>query len=95
MMYLIDLGLDEEKVKLMNKNIPEEAISKIDDYKQNVIANINYLKNLGVSNYSDAFIKFYDIFLLNPDKFEEIFSKYDMEDLVIKLEKNIAILEYL
>lgn len=95
MMYLIDLGLDENKIELMSKNIPEEAVNKIEEHKQNVIANINYLKTLGVHNYSDVFIKFYDIFLLNPDKFEEIFSKYDMEDLVIKLEKNIAILEYL
>lgn len=94
-MYLIDLGLDENKIKLMSQNIPDVAVEKIEEHKQNVIANINYLKTLGVNNYTDAFIKFYDIFLLNPDKFEDILAKYDMEDLVIKLEKNIAILEYL
>lgn len=94
-MYLIDLGLDENKIELMSQNIPEVAIEKIEEHKQNVIANINYLKTLGVKNYTDAFVKFYDIFLLSPDKFENIFSKYDMEDLVLKLEKNIAILEYL
>ena len=27
--------------------------------------------------------------------FDEIFSKYDREDLVAKLEKNVAIMEYL
>ena len=29
------------------------------------------------------------------NSFDEIFSKYDREDLVAKLEKNVAIMEYL
>ena len=54
-----------------------------------------YLKELGISNYVDAFVRFYNMFLLEPSAFDEIFSKYDREDLIAKLEKNIAIMEYL
>jgi hypothetical protein len=35
------------------------------------------------------------MFLLDEKSFDEIFNKYDKEDLIIKLEKNIAIMEYL
>ena len=35
------------------------------------------------------------MFLMEPSAFDDIFSKYDKEDLIIKLEKNIAILEHL
>ena len=38
-------------------------------------------------NYVDAFLKFYNMFLLDYETFDEIFSKYDREDLVAKLEK--------
>ena len=57
--------------------------------------NIKYLKDLGISNCVEAFVRFYNMFLLEPSTFDEIFSKYDHEDLVVKLEKNIAIMEYL
>ena len=60
-----------------------------------VTANINYLKELGVNNYVDAFVNFYNMFLIDTKDFDEIFSKYDREDLVAKLEKNVAIMEYL
>ena len=35
------------------------------------------------------------MFLLDSKTFDEIFSKYDRDDLVAKLEKNVAIMEYL
>ncbi len=95
MMYLKELGFDEETIKLMQKNIPDMAIQKIDEYKETITTNINYLKELGVTNYIEAFVKFYNMFLIDHNKFDEIFSKYDREDLVAKLEKNVAIMEYL
>lgn len=94
-MYLKELGFDENIINLMIENIPEEAVNKIVEYKETVTNNINYLKDLGVTNYVDAFVRFYNMFLIDNPTFDEIFSKYDREDLIAKLEKNIAIMEYL
>jgi len=95
MMYLKELGFDEETINIMQQNIPDLAIKKIDEHKDTITSNINYLKELGVTNYIEAFVKFYNMFLIDNNKFDEIFSKYDREDLVAKLEKNVAIMEYL
>lgn len=95
MNYLNDLGFDEKTIELLNENLPIDVINKLEEDKELVTTNINYLKDLGVTNYVDAFIKFYSMFLLEHKKFDEIFSKYDSEDLVAKLEKNVAIMEYL
>ena len=94
-MYLKDLGFSEEVVELLNKSLPDLAINSLEKEQEVVTANINYLKELGVSNYVDAFVNFYNMFLIDNDTFDEIFSKYDTEDLVAKLEKNVAIMEYL
>ena len=67
----------------------------LDKKEELVTTNIKYLIDLGVSNYVDAFVKFYNMFLMENKDFDEIFSKYDREDLVAKLEKNVAIMEYL
>lgn len=95
MRYLKDLGFEESVIELINKNFPEQAIETLTTEESTVTQNIKYLKDLGISNYVDAFVRFYNMFLLEPSAFDEIFSKYDREDLIAKLEKNIAIMEYL
>ena len=94
-MYLKELGFSEEVIDLLNINLPDLAISSLEKEEKVVTANINYIKDLGVNNYVDAFVNFYNMFLIDTKAFDEIFSKYDREDLVAKLEKNVAIMEYL
>ena len=95
MTYLKDLGFDDNVIDLIIKNIPSQAIETLTTEEIKVSQNIKYLKDLGVTNYVDAFVKFYNMFLLDTDIFDSIFSKYDKDDLVEKLHKNIAIMEYL
>ena len=94
-MYLKELGFEEEVINSICENIPVSATAKLEESQEVVTANIKYLLDLGVTNYVDAFIKFYNMFLLDTQTFDEIFSKYDREDLIAKLEKNVAIMEYL
>ena len=87
-------------MQFYNNTIREQRIialrlETLEKEKETVSSNINFLKGLNVTNYEDAFVKFYNMFLLDTKTFEDIFSKYDPEDLVVKLEKNIAIMEYL
>ena len=94
-MYLKDLGFEEKLIENINDNFPPKALKTLREEEKTVRTNINYLKDLGINNYKEAFIKFYNMFLLEPHAFDEIFSKYDKEDLIAKLEKNVAIMEYL
>ena len=93
--FVENMDFDEEHIKEIGDLFAVEALEILTEQKDTVLANINYLKNLGVSNYQDAFLRFYNMFLMEPSSFEEIFSKYDKEDLIAKLEKNIAIMEHL
>ena len=94
-MYLKELGFNEELITLMENNLPDLAVRRLQEERNTVMTNIKYLKDLGVTNYVEAFVKFYNMFLMDTASFDDIFSKYDIEDLVAKLEKNIAIMEYL
>ena len=95
LLFLENMGFDEEHVKEINELLAKEALDLLNAESETVIKNIIYLKGLGVTNYQDAFVRFYNMFLMEPTSFEEIFSKYDKEDLIVKLEKNIAIMEHL
>lgn len=95
MRFLQKLDFTDRHITYLNENASSVMIESIQKNKKLVLANLNYLKDLGVKNYQDIFIEYYDLFLLDNSTFVGIFNKYDREDLVDKLAKNVAIIEYL
>ncbi len=75
--------------------ISDELRIDLENNANVVNANIKYLKDLGVENYEEVFKNYYPIFLMDPSNFQEIFNKYDIVDLIDKIKKNVAIIEYL
>ena len=85
-------------------NFIEEDISSIisDELRQDleknsdlVKTNINYLKDLGIENVNEIFKTYYPMFLMDTSNFQNIFNKYDISDLIDKINKNMAIIEHL
>lgn len=75
--------------------IPDELKTDLENNEDLVKANLSYLKSLGIENYQDIFKTYYPIFLMDNSNFQEVFSKYDVSDLIDKINKNIAIIEHL
>ena len=95
MKFLQKLNFTQKDLDFLNENASSVMIESIENNKKLVTANLNYLIDLGVKNYRDIFLEYYDLFLLDNSNFTTIFNKYDREDLVDKLSKNVAIMEYL
>ncbi len=95
MKFLQKFGFTSEQLKYLNDNAAEVMIESLQKNKRLVSTNINYLLELGVKNLPDIFMEYYDLFLLDNSNFINIFNKYDREDLIEKLAKNVAIIEYL
>ena len=72
-MYLKELGFSDEIIELLNRKLPDLVINSLNKEEKVVTANINYLKDLGVRNYVEAFVNFYNMFLIDNDSFDEIF----------------------
>ena len=95
MKFLESFDFSKEEIADFLNNSPKKLIDSIKDNKKLVSENINYLKELGVTNYQAIFLEYYEMFLLDHSNFVEIFSKYEPADLIEKLKKNIKIVEYL
>ncbi|NMA50834.1 MAG: hypothetical protein GX951_03180 [Mollicutes bacterium] len=95
MKFLEKLNFSKDNISELLENTPDALIEVIKNQKDLVTENITYLKELGVTNYQEIFIKYYDIFLIDNSNFKAIFDKYDKKDLIEKLIKNINIVEYL
>lgn len=93
--FLQKFGFTSEQLSDLNNNASIHVLNTIEKNKNLVSTNINYLMGLGVKNIQDVFLEYYDLFLLDNSNFVSIFNKYDRDDLVEKIAKNVAIVEYL
>lgn len=88
-----DFTIDE--IASLNTDIPSKVQVLLKEEQKQVLSNIDYLKNLGISNYKEVFKNYYEMFLLDDTNFKAIFEKYERDDLIDKIAKNINIVEYL
>lgn len=95
MNYLEKIGFSIDDINAIKKSTTTVIFNLLGEQKKVVNANIIYLKNMGVSNYKEIFVKYPDMFLIDHSNFKEIFEKYDQEDLVNKLHDNLDIFVYL
>ncbi len=95
MKFLEDLEFSKDKIAEFEENTPEKLVEVIKAQKKLIVENITFLKELGVTNYQDIFMKYYDMFLMDNSNFTKIFDQYEKDDLIDKLSKNINVVEYL
>ena len=95
MQYLKNYGFSNSEIEWLNDNVTPAIKKELDLEEKLVSANLDYLKDLGVEKYKEIFNSYYGMFLMDNSSFTEIFNKYDQNDLIDKLRKNVAIVEYL
>ena len=95
MQYLKNYGFSNSEIEWLNDNVTPAIKKEIDLEEKLVSANLDYSKDFGVENYKEIFNSYYGMFLMDNSSFTEIFNKYDQNDLIDKLRKNVAIVEYL
>jgi len=89
--YLYDYGLDSRDLEELRDNVDDVIYSELSLFEGIVSDNILYMKEFGVSNYSQVVLKYPEIFLRDAESFKNVFSKFDREDLIQKVEKNPAV----
>ncbi len=95
MKFLLNYNFTEEEIKNFSDNVPPMLLECIFNSYRLVSQNMDYLKNMGIHNIKEIFIRFYDMFLMDNSNFINIFNKYDHQDLIEKIEKNPEIVEFL
>ncbi len=95
MKYLEDLGINEELIDELEENTPEKLLELLKNNEKLVSANINFLKELGIEKYPEVLIRFPDMFLMDNSNFKDVFAKYEVNDLIEKINKNVGIVEFL
>ncbi len=95
MKFLLEYDFTEEEIENFSENVPPLLLEQLFNSYKLVSKNIEALKEFGVTTYKEIFKKYYDMFLMDNSNFLNIFKKYDLNDLVEKLNSNIEIVEFL
>ena len=93
--FLKELGFSKEEILQAENNTTDMIINESYESRELVLHNIKFLRDYGIVNYKDVYIKFSEMFLMDPSKFSGIFTKYEKEDLIEKIKKNLLIVELL
>ena len=95
MKFLESYNFSQEDIQEFENNTPKKIKKTLADNVALVEENLKYLFNLGVNTYKEIFINYPDMFLLDNSNFVEIFSKYETDDLIERLNTNFKLVEYL
>ncbi len=95
MKFLLEYGFNEEEIENFSANIPPMLMDKLSSSYLLVSKNILSIKEMGIQTYKSIFLKFYDMFLMDNSNFVNVFNKYDLSDLVEKIDANYEIVEFL
>ena len=95
MKFLEKYGCSKDEISNLVDTTSTVVVDALENTQKLVKSNADYLNDLGVRNFKEIFQNYYELFLLDHSNFVEIFNKYDRDDLVEKLAKNVAIIEYL
>lgn len=88
-------GFDKEEIQEYIDNTPSKMQNLIEKHLSLVEVNLKYIQNLGIATYKEIFINYPDMFLMDASNFSEMFSKYEPDELVEKLNNNFKLVEYL
>lgn len=89
--YLYDFGLNSRDLDSLKENVDERTFSELTLFEGLVKENLQFMKDFGLNNYIQVVVKYPEIFLRDAESFKNIFSKFDRDDLLQKVEKNVAV----
>ena len=93
--FLKELDFSKDEILTAENNTTDLIINELVESKELVMHNIKFLKDYGVDNFKEVFIKYCGMFLMDHSKFTKIFTRYEKDDLIEKIKNNIAIVEFL
>lgn len=95
MTYLLELGFDQNDISTFQKLNNDFIIEKASEFKEIVESNLKSLIEIGVTTYKEMFLRHADLFLMDNEMFKAILEKYEISDLVAKLNRNPDLIEQL
>ena len=95
MIEFLNKYLDNTSINEINVKLDNTILYNLNCNMKNVLEIINYLRSIGIINIKDLIIYKTDLFLDNKDDIINLFSKFNIDDIVNKINNNYVVIDEL
>ena len=95
MKFLEKYEFNQEDIEEFISCTPKKVMDNIQKNKDLVEENLSFLKSLGIKTFKEIFIDFPTLFFMDSSNFQEKFNKYIKDSLIVRLNENYKVVEYL
>lgn len=95
MIDFLNKYLDNTSINEINTKLDSSILYNLNCNMKNILEIINYLRSIGIINIKDLIIYKTDIFLDNKDNIVNLFSKFNINDIVNKINNNYEVIDEL
>ena len=88
-------GFSIEEIEQVEINNMDALMPALEDSREVVADNFNYLREFGIANYKEVFIEFAEMFLWDKSMIERIFARHDKDWLIKILAQDVSIVDKL
>ncbi len=88
--YLKKYNLTEEDINLLNSQLSEDIKNSLFVMKDNAETILNYLKELGVTNFKDLLLERIDICFFDLNYLKEKIEKYDKKLIKFVIDNSVG-----
>lgn len=88
--YLKKYNLTEEDINLLNSQLSEDIKNSLFVMKDNAEAILDYLKELGVTNFKDLLLERIDICFFDLNYLKEKIEKYDKKLIKFVIDNSVG-----
>ena len=93
MEFLLELGLDEKKIKLLPERYEKSILDLLVLEESNVKENIEYMKRIGIKRIEEILLSHIEIFTKPKEEVENAFLKHNIAKIVEEINKDITTIE--
>ena len=90
MKFLLDNGFNEDLIDKLRIKYEEATLEIFELKKDNVLAVIDYFKEIGITNISELIIYKIELFTRDIEEIKEVFDNYYINSIVEAINENIV-----
>lgn len=88
--YLQKYNLTDDDINLLNSQLSEDIKNSLSVMKENAEAILDYLKELGVTNFKDLLLERIDICFFDLNYLKEKIEKYDKKLIKFVIDNSVG-----
>ena len=93
--FLLEAGFSEDLVNKIKQKYEESILDIVRLDQENVLDVINYFQEIGINKVDQLLLSHIEVFTKDIEEVKTAFQKYNLGEIVEKINKDISVIDYI